>query len=484
MTKEKLQLILQQGEGIEIEFKTAQFALNTDTFDSICAFLNRRGGHLLLGVRDSGEVEGVMESYVPDLINNLITAANNPNKLNPPIYLAPELFDVDGKMIVCVYIPESSWVHTTNGRIFDRNGDADLDITRRADAIANVYLRKQPSNSEDRVFPYFSLSDCKPELFKRIRLMAENKQIEGHPWTSMSDDEIVRSSGLYKTDSLTGQSGLTLAAVLLLGRDEAILNALPHHKTDALLRVENLDRYDDRDDIRTNLIESFDRLMAFIAKHLPDKFYLEGVHSTSLRNRLFREIVSNLIIHREFANRFPAKLIIEKDRVYTENWNRPHGWGLVDPLNFAPYPKNPVIAKFFREVGRADELGSGVRNLFKYGPEYTHGAVPELIEGDVFKASIPLRRLEIHIIRSISSWPEAKKRLGEKLGERLGDRLGKNEWKILEIIWQNPLTTIPELSKSIGISITAIENNFAKLKKKHFLERVGAAKGGHWRINY
>jgi ATP-dependent DNA helicase RecG len=38
---------------------------------------------------------------------------------------------------------------------------------------------------------------------------------------------------------------------------------MPHYKTDAMLRKENLDRYDDRDDIRTNLIESFDRLMAF-----------------------------------------------------------------------------------------------------------------------------------------------------------------------------------------------------------------------------
>ncbi|HMH21158.1 MAG TPA: hypothetical protein VK563_05260 [Puia sp.] len=149
--------------------------------------------------------------------------------------------------------------------------------------------------------------------------MAEHKQLEGHPWMNMTDDEIVRSAGLYQTDIMTSKSGLTLAAVLLLGKGEIILSVLPYHKTDALLRVENLDRYDDRDDIRTNLIDSFDRLMAFIAKHLPNKFYLEGVHSVSLRSKLFLEVVSNLLIHSEFANRFPAKLIIEKDRVYTEN---------------------------------------------------------------------------------------------------------------------------------------------------------------------
>ena len=38
MTKEKLQEILIQGEGIDVEFKTCSFELNKDTFESICAF--------------------------------------------------------------------------------------------------------------------------------------------------------------------------------------------------------------------------------------------------------------------------------------------------------------------------------------------------------------------------------------------------------------------------------------------------------------
>jgi ATP-dependent DNA helicase RecG len=264
----------------------------------------------------------------------------------------------------------------------------------------------------------------------------------------------------------------------LLGRDEIILNALPHHKTDALLRVDNLDRYDDRDDIRTNLIESFDRLMAFIAKHLPDKFYLEGVHSISLRNRLFREIVGNLIIHREFANRFPAKLIIEKDRVYTENWNRPHGWGLIDPLNFAPYPKNPVIAKFFREIGRADELGSGVRNLFKYGPEYTHGGIPELIEGDVFKASIPLRAIHVIGGELIANWAEVR----NKVRNKFGIKLGANSEKILELILQNEQRSAADIAKTMKISPRAVEKQLSNLKRIGVIERIDSRKTGYWRI--
>jgi ATP-dependent DNA helicase RecG len=81
---------------------------------------------------------------------------------------------------------------------------------------------------------------------------------------------------------------------LLLGKDEVILSVIPYHKTDAIVRKDNIDRYDDRDDIRTNLIESYDRLIAFVSKHLSDKFYLEGDMSISIRDIIFREVVSNI----------------------------------------------------------------------------------------------------------------------------------------------------------------------------------------------
>ena len=82
-------------------------------------------------------------------------------------------------------------------------------------------------------------------------------------------------------------------------------------------------------------------------------------------------------------NPFPAKFIIEKDLVFTENANKPHGHGLIDPTSFTPFPKNPVIARVFKEMGRADELGSGVKNLFRFTKAYS-GIDPQLMEDDIF----------------------------------------------------------------------------------------------------
>lgn len=43
----------------------------------------------------------------------------------------------------------------------------------------------------------------------------------------------------------------------------------------------------------------------------------------------------------------------------------------------------------FREIGLADELGSGMRNTYKYTKMYS-GAEPQFVEGDVFRITIPL----------------------------------------------------------------------------------------------
>lgn len=373
-----------------MEFKEAHFALPKSTFETICAFLNRRGGNLLLGVKNDGQVEGVLESEAARMVAELTTNANNGQKLTSPFYLSPGIIAYEGKTLIYCYVPQSSQVHRTAGHIFDRTAaDGDIDITNQPHAVTQLYLRKQQTYTENRIYPYAQLSDFRPDLIKRVRTMATNQR-PGHPWAALSDEELLQSAGLRLKDVATGQEGYSLAALLLLGKDEVILSALPHHKTDALLRVRNLNRYDDRDDIRTNLIESYDRLMAFTAKHLPDPFYLEGTQRVSLRDKIFREVVANLLVHREFANAYPAKFIIERDGVHTENWNLPHAHGLLQPGQFTPFPKNPVIARFFKEIGMVDELGSGLRNTFRYVPEYSSSQQPQFVEEDVFRCFIPV----------------------------------------------------------------------------------------------
>ena len=56
LTDIQLLRMLKRGEGPRVEFKEARDALPRDLFETVCAFLNRDGGTILLGVADDGTV--------------------------------------------------------------------------------------------------------------------------------------------------------------------------------------------------------------------------------------------------------------------------------------------------------------------------------------------------------------------------------------------------------------------------------------------
>ena len=59
MNKTGIKQLIRRGEGISVEFKECRNKLNKDVFESICAFLNRNGGDLILGVNDKGKITGI-----------------------------------------------------------------------------------------------------------------------------------------------------------------------------------------------------------------------------------------------------------------------------------------------------------------------------------------------------------------------------------------------------------------------------------------
>lgn len=67
--------------------------------------------------------------------------------------------------------------------------------------------------------------------------------------------------------------------------------------------------------------------------------------------------------------------------MYVENANRATKEGFITVDNLEPNPKNPLIASFFRNIGYADQLGSGVRKLFKYSKYYS-GKDPLFVEDE------------------------------------------------------------------------------------------------------
>lgn len=475
MEQERFKEILEIGETIRVEFKRCGNGIESDTYETVCSFLNRFGGDIFLGVTDSGRVVGVPENSVSSMIKNFISCVSNSDLITPTVYLEPRPLLYEGKTVIHIHVNPSAEVHSYKKEIFDRVDDADVHVTSTSQ-IAMMYIRKQSIFTERKVFPYIKVEDLRLDLLPTIRQMAANSANGRHIWQKTDDMELLRSVGLFGTNHETGKHGLNLAAVLLLGRDDVIKDVAPAYETDALLRRINIDRYDDREIVCTNLVESYDLLMEFAQKHLPDPFYLENEQRISLRGVICREMVSNILIHREFSSSYPAKFVIENNRIYTENANRASWSGEITLENFEPNPKNPIIASFFRNIGLADKLGSGVRNIFKYA-KYYQGGHPHFFEQDVFRTSVEFESETIKVadatINATISDTDAT----------INATISEEDLQMLRLIQAKPDITYTELSEQLNLHRATVARRIKSLAEKRVISRIGARKTGAWKIN-
>ena len=168
--------------------------------------------------------------------------------------------------------------------------------------------------------------------------------------------------------------------------------------------------------------------------------------------------------YRRGSDRTPNKLNkdIGDGKIYTENSNKAHGHGLIDPNNFSPFPKNPTIAKFFKEMGLVDELGSGVRNIHKYAKTY-FGFEPQIIEDDIFKIIFPTTILK-----------------SERIDERIMSELNENEKLIIGFLQKNNSVSNKEAVILTKLSPAQVRRIFIYLKEKDLIVPKGNGKSRHY----
>ena len=147
--------------------------------------------------------------------------------------------------------------------------------------------------------------------------------------------------------------------------------------------------------------------------------------------------------------------------VVTENWNRPYMMGRISLENLKPHPKNPTIANFFKQLGWVEELGSGIRKMYKYCPIYVKDALPVIEEGDVFKLTIR----------------------HEPDNGPINDTINDTQSLILNLIKERQGIDRKEISIEIKKTLATVSRYIASLKARNLIEYRGSRKtGGYYLI--
>ena len=93
----------------DVEFKEAQQEVPRNAYESVSAFANTEGGHLVFGVRKHGNsfvIVGVLD--VDKVQNEFLTTLRQPDKISVVLDVQEELHHHDGSELLIFYVPEAS----------------------------------------------------------------------------------------------------------------------------------------------------------------------------------------------------------------------------------------------------------------------------------------------------------------------------------------------------------------------------------------
>ena len=209
MVEQELKSIVRGREKRTLEYKEAWSELPSNLFESVCAFLNRDGGVIVLGAMDDGTIDkGVNPKSIDQMCKNLANMSNNGQVLKPSFLLQPEIVSLPSNttdelvQVIVLQVPSSSQVHRFKGKVFDRSVDGDFELRTDAE-ISALYLRKSTQYTENTIYPYLKPEHFKDGIVAKAKNLIRNMR-ENHPWLELSNMDFFKQANVYRIDLSTG----------------------------------------------------------------------------------------------------------------------------------------------------------------------------------------------------------------------------------------------------------------------------------------
>jgi ATP-dependent DNA helicase RecG len=238
------------------------------------------------------------------------------------------------------------------------------------DEVRRMLADADPLPADQRILTGFTLDDLDADSLAQYRQRFRASKSE-HAWLSLGDKELLERLGGWRHDRAAGAQGLTLAGLLMFGKDGAIRDpeAAPAYFVDYREKIDPMTRWSDRvypdGAWEANLFQFYKRVWPKLSAGLPTPFQLEGDmrRDETPAHVALREAVINALIHTDYSA--PGGVVLERypDRFVFEN----PGTMLVSFEQFrrggVSECRNKSLQKMFLMIGGGEQAGSGVDKI-------------------------------------------------------------------------------------------------------------------------
>jgi predicted HTH transcriptional regulator len=457
-----------------------------DFWPTYSAFANTQGGLVVLGMREKQghfSVEGI--ANLLKVRKELFDSLNNRQKVSVNLLTDAAVRELilDGKTILLIEIPRAPRKQrpvflTTNplgGHTYRRLNDGDRPLPD--DEVKRMLAEQVEDSRDDRILRGYDFDDLDAATFRSYRQVFTNRD-PGHVWNGYEDREFLRHIGGWRKDRETGESGLTLAGLLMFGQMVTIQEELPNYMLDyqerpeAKTEVRWIDRITLDGKWSGNLYDFYRKVYVKLTADLKVPFRLERgerKEETPVHEAL-REALANVLVHADYSDRASVLVVKSPDMFGFRNP------GLMRiPVDVAlqggePDCRNRTLHKMFRLVGVGEQAGSGIPKIYR-GWASQHWRAPALYERiePYNQTLLELRMVDLLPAVVVTA---LRKAFGVKF-----DALGQNERLTLAAAASERVVTHARVREMTGLHPFDLTRMLQNLVRDGFLEAHNPGRG-------
>ncbi len=359
--------ILTNGENSYIEFKE-RFDNATSVAEEIVAFLNFKGGSILWGISDTGEVIGIRnpQQSIEERVMNICR-----ENIIPPIIPGFKTYDIQGKRIARMIVSEGleKPYRTKQGKYLIRIGSTKRHASR--EELARLFQNSLMCHNDDRAISGANSDVLNIEKLRDYFLSIYELDIRELPTEELQQLLINASVLSFTVDSVIA----TVVGLLFFARTDRhpvspIERFLPHtgitlvHYAD-----ENQEEILDRFQSYAPCPEIIDDILHKIRLNWWQRSQIQGVkrEETVFPEKVFRELLVNATVHRDYTIHSPIFVKMFPRSVEVSNPGRLVNTVTIDKMKAGiSISRNPLIMKFMENYRYADRLGRGIPMIMNY----------------------------------------------------------------------------------------------------------------------
>ncbi|WP_230949329.1 RNA-binding domain-containing protein [Burkholderia vietnamiensis] len=374
------------GESVDVEFKRAggrdgKGEVPKEFWPTYSAMANTEGGEILLGVEEL-KPTGIRPHNLANaaaMRQDIFNLANNRQKVSANLLRDDDVqtIHIDHCTLLRVRVPRASrkqrpiYVGENPLRgTYERRHEGDFLVD---EAKVRQMLAEQSDAPRDAtILAHYGIEDLDLETVQAYRQIFASR-VPTHTFIAQSLPDFLRAIQAWKKDRESGAEGLTTAGLLMFGKLNSILDAVPNYIVDYQERPEArtearwIDRLTTDSTWSGNLFDFYRKVLAKLTSDLKMPFRLEGDvvrQGVTPIHEALQEALVNALVHADFSGR--VSILVVK---------RPDMYGFRNPgLMRVPIEqairggdsdcRNRLIQKMFQLVGAGDQAGSGVPRIF------------------------------------------------------------------------------------------------------------------------